>query len=108
MPRKPQAVLVPKSRRIGHNQGGFRHGHHKVKGVWIGVFSLKNIIKVNFTKVIRSKEMVLSWKSKALFFFLIFIGVELIYNVLLVSGIHQSESVIHIHISTLFYISPDC
>ena len=33
-----------------------------------------------------------------------FIGVELIYNVVLVSGVHYSESVIHIHISTLFYI----
>ena len=35
-------------------------------------------------------------------FFKIFIGVELIYNVVLVSGVQQSESVIHIHISTLF------
>ena len=34
--------------------------------------------------------------------FLIFIGVKLIYNVVLVSGVQQSESVIHIHISTLF------
>ena len=32
----------------------------------------------------------------------IFIGVQLIYNVVLVSGVQQSESVIHIHISTLF------
>ena len=31
-----------------------------------------------------------------------FIGVELIYNVL-VSGVPKSESVIHIHISTLFF-----
>ena len=35
-------------------------------------------------------------------FFKIFIGVELIYNVVLVSGIQQSESVTHI--STLFKI----
>ena len=35
-----------------------------------------------------------------LFFKLIFIGVGLIYNVLLVSAVQQSESVIHI--STLF------
>ena len=40
-----------------------------------------------------------------LFVCLIFIGIELIYNVVLVSGVPQSESVIHIHISVLFYIS---
>ena len=34
----------------------------------------------------------------------IFIGIQLIYNVVLVSGIQQSESVIHIHIFTLFKI----
>ena len=33
-------------------------------------------------------------------FFKIFIEVQLIYNAVLVSGVHQSESVIHIHIST--------
>ena len=37
-------------------------------------------------------------------FYFIFIGVQLIYNVVLVSGVQQSESVIHIHISTLFQI----
>ena len=38
-----------------------------------------------------------------LFLFLkIFIGVQLIYNVVFVSGVQQSESVIHTHISTLF------
>ena len=36
------------------------------------------------------------------FFFLLFIGVQLIYNVVLVSGVEQSESAIHIHISSLF------
>ena len=36
------------------------------------------------------------------FFFLIFIGGYLIYNVLLVPSVQQSESAIHIHISTLF------
>ena len=36
------------------------------------------------------------------FFKKIFIGVELIYNVVLVSAVQQSESVIHIHISTVF------
>ena len=35
-------------------------------------------------------------------FSFIFIGVQLIYNVVLLSGVRQSESVIHIHISTLF------
>ena len=34
--------------------------------------------------------------------FLIFIGVELIYNIVLVPGVQQSELVIHIHVSTLF------
>ena len=33
---------------------------------------------------------------------LIFIGVQLIYNVVLVSAVWQRESVIPIHISTLF------
>ena len=33
--------------------------------------------------------------------FLFYIGVELIYNVVLVSGAQQSDSVMHIHISTL-------
>ena len=32
----------------------------------------------------------------------IFIGIELIYNIVLVSGVEQSESVIYTHISTLF------
>ena len=36
------------------------------------------------------------------FTFKIFIGVLLIYNVVLVSDVQQSESVIHICISTLF------
>ena len=39
---------------------------------------------------------------KKIFFFLIFLGVQLIYNVVLVSAVQQSESVIHI--STLFQI----
>ena len=37
-------------------------------------------------------------------FLLIFIGVYLIYNVVLVSSVHQSESVIHLHIYTFFSI----
>ena len=35
------------------------------------------------------------------FFKKIFVGVELIYNVVLVSAVQQSESVIHIHIPTI-------
>ena len=38
--------------------------------------------------------------SLSLFFFLIFIGAQLIYNVVLVSGVQQSES--FLHIPTLF------
>ena len=38
------------------------------------------------------------------FFKLIFFGVQLIYNVVLVSAVQQRESVIHIHMSTLFQI----
>ena len=43
-------------------------------------------------------------RIKALYFFkLIFIGVYLlIYNVVLVSAVQQIQSIIHIHISTLF------
>ena len=40
-----------------------------------------------------------------LFFnFLFYIGVELINNVVLVSGVQQSDSVIHVHVSILFQI----
>ena len=39
--------------------------------------------------------------DNVLLFFLIFIGVQLMYNVL-ISGVQQSESVIHIHTYTLF------
>ena len=37
-----------------------------------------------------------------LLFLIIYIDVQLIYNAALVSGIQQSESIINIHISTLF------
>ena len=44
-------------------------------------------------------------KRRALFFFVIcfffnfnFIGVQLMYNVVLVSGVQQIDSVIHIHV----------
>ena len=42
--------------------------------------------------------------SFTLFFKLIFLGVLLLYNVMLVSAEQQSESVIHTHVSTLFFI----
>ena len=38
------------------------------------------------------------------FLFLFNIGVQLINNVVLVSGVQQSDSVIHIHVSVLFQI----
>ena len=36
--------------------------------------------------------------------FLFYIGVELMNNVVLVSGVQHSDSVIHIHVSILFQI----
>ena len=39
-------------------------------------------------------------------FFLIFIGVELAYNAVFISVVQHSESVIHIHISTLLDFFP--
>ena len=36
-------------------------------------------------------------------FFLIFIGVQLIYNIALVSGVQQSESVTHITVTHISY-----
>ena len=41
----------------------------------------------------------------AAFFIIIFIGVELLYNVVLVSAVQQSESAIYAHISPLLWIS---
>ena len=38
-------------------------------------------------------------------FLKIFIGVELLYNIVLVYTVQQSESAIRIHISPLFWIS---
>ena len=38
------------------------------------------------------------------FNFLFYIGAQLINNVVLVSGVQQSDSVIHIHVSILFQI----
>ena len=39
-----------------------------------------------------------------IFKFLFYIGEQLINNVVLVSGVQQSDSVIHIHVSILFQI----
>ena len=38
------------------------------------------------------------------FNFLFYIGVELISNAVLVSGVQQSDSVVHIHVSILFQV----
>ena len=43
--------------------------------------------------------------ASCLFFFLIFIGVALLYNVMLASTVQQSGSAIRVHISPLFWIS---
>ena len=43
------------------------------------------------------------WTKKK-YFKINFIGVQLIYNVVLVSAVQQSESVMHIHVFTLFQI----
>ena len=54
-----------------------------------------------FPKVISSSHLWLSFPFYFKSSLLIFIGVQLLYNVL-VSGVQQSESVAHIHVSTLF------
>ena len=43
-------------------------------------------------------------RSGLTFIFLIFFGVQLLYNVVLISAVQQSESVIRIHISPLFWV----
>ena len=57
---------------------------------FILIFNMMNISHIN--------------KGSQRSFLKIFIGVQLIYNVVLVSALQQSESVIHIHVSSLFYI----
>ena len=52
-----------------------------------------------------NKNKFLFLQKKNGFFKLIFIGVQLLYNVVLVSAVQQSESAICIHISPLFWIS---
>ena len=46
-----------------------------------------------------------NFKSCDLFLRLIFTAVKLLYNVVLVSGVQQSESAIHIHMFPHFWIS---
>ena len=46
----------------------------------------------------------LGFNAKRLFKKITFIGVQLVYNVVLVSSVQQNESVIHIHICTPFQI----
>ena len=46
--------------------------------------------------------------SKMLPFKLIFIGVQLLYNVVLISTVQQSEAGMHVHTSTPFWISFPC
>ena len=46
-----------------------------------------------------------SFRTLKFFFFLTFIGLQLLYNVVLVSTVQLSESAIRIHISSLFWIS---
>ena len=63
------------------------------------VYKMPSHIIIQFLKII------LHWNSKqkhTLFFKKMFIGVELIYNVVLVSAVQQSEPVIHTHISLSF------
>ena len=43
-------------------------------------------------------------KLEVFLLFWLFTGVQLVYNIVLVSGVQQSESVMQIHISTLFEI----
>ena len=62
----------------------------------LGIYLKKQ--KHQFKKIHASK---CSQELKKKFFF---IGVQLIYKAVLVSSVQQSESVIHIHVSTLFKI----
>ena len=59
---------------------------------------------VQFWRGFWTPKKVVTQGKYILFFKLIFIGVQLIYNVVLVSAVQQSESVIHLHISILFQI----
>ena len=66
---------------------------------------LTQLFPSSWDKGIRSSYLELPRVSSTFFFnFLDFIGMQFIYNVVLVSAVQQSESIIHIHISILFQI----
>ena len=79
--------------------------HHTLTSIFFGLchFTAKviplQVIFLKFTHILFVFAIGLE-----LFFKLIFIGVQLLYNVL-VSTVQQSESVIHIHMFPLFWIS---
>ena len=54
------------------------------------------------TKLVRWGRFDMETSIFFLIYFLFYIGVELTYIVVLVSGVEQNDSVIHIHIATLF------
>ena len=69
----------------------------------------KRFGKSSYFKNVLSKTLIrLSPYSLFSFCLKIFFRVQLIYNVVLVSGAQQSESAIHIHICTLFQILFPC
>ena len=87
-------------------QGGGQ-GHWKPAGEILCCSALAFIhVESNCYEVLMGPSHSFPWKSWCSiwnFFALIFVGVELIYNVVLVSAVQQSESVIHIYISALFF-----
>ena len=67
---------------------------------WRKVQHLVLVSKEGLWDTSAEKAQTSRWVSRKHFFF--FIRVYFIYNVVLVSAVEQSESVIHIHVSTLF------
>ena len=62
---------------------------------------------VQYISLLDSYVLLLNWPLypyKISFFKKNFIGVWLIYSIVLLSGVQQGESAIHIHVSTLFQI----
>ena len=55
--------------------------------------------------IVRFCFVLFTWTALQIYFSLNFIGVELLYHVVLVSAVEQSESPIHIHTSPLFWVS---
>ena len=73
---------------------------------WVRTFKFYSLSKFQWYNSVLSTIVIMFYtRSSDLFhlFLKIFNGVELIYNVVLVSGVQQSESVKHIHRSTLFF-----